>query len=58
MEKASQLPDDINWHFIGHIQTNKVKKLVTVPNLRVVETVDSAKLASKLQKELEKVGRE
>ena len=52
------MPDDINWHFIGHIQTNKVKKLVTVPNLRVVETVDSAKLASKLQKELEKVGRE
>lgn len=38
----------IKWHFIGHLQRNKVNKLVTVPNLYMVETVDSAKLADAL----------
>jgi pyridoxal phosphate enzyme (YggS family) len=49
MDKAPQLPQDIIWHFIGHLQSNKAKKLVeAVPNLAVVETVDSLKLAKKL----------
>ncbi|DBB18033.1 TPA: hypothetical protein ACH3X3_003026 [Trebouxia sp. C0006] len=48
-EKASQLPQDIKWHFIGHLQSNKAKAVVdAVPNLAVVETVDSVKLANKL----------
>ena len=39
---------DIKWHFIGHLQTNKCNKLVKIPNLWMVETIDSTKLASSL----------
>ncbi|XP_078358533.1 pyridoxal phosphate homeostasis protein-like isoform X2 [Oculina patagonica] len=39
---------DIRWHFIGHLQTNKCNNIVGVPNLFMIETVDSAKLASTL----------
>lgn len=47
--KAPQLPKDIQWHFIGHLQSNKVKALLTgCPHLAMLETVDSAKLATKL----------
>jgi PLP dependent protein len=49
LEKAEQLPGDIRWHFIGHLQSAKAPKLVkSVANLAVVETVDSLKLAKKL----------
>ena len=41
--KASRLPDDIEWHMIGHVQKNNVKHVVRVPNLAVVETIDSTK---------------
>ncbi|CAD7700213.1 unnamed protein product [Ostreobium quekettii] len=51
IEKAPQLPEDIEWHFIGHLQSNKVNKLLEgVPNLKMIETVDSEKLANKLNK--------
>ncbi|KAL1530296.1 hypothetical protein AB1Y20_001207 [Prymnesium parvum] len=50
VEKAPALPPDVRWHFIGHLQTNKVKDLVAVPNLFCVHTVDSLKLANELQK--------
>ena len=44
VDKAPQLPADIRWHFIGHLQSNKVKQLLTaVPGLAAVETVDSNK---------------
>ncbi len=39
---------DIRWHFIGHLQSNKVKLLLQTPQLACVETVDSQKLATKL----------
>ncbi|CCW65052.1 unnamed protein product [Phytomonas sp. EM1] len=49
VEKARELPQDIQWHFIGHLQSNKVRELLLgVPSLCVVETVDSDKLADKL----------
>jgi len=48
VEKARQLPDDIKWHMIGHVQSNKCKQLLEVPNLHLIETVDSIKLATKL----------
>ena len=48
--KAPTLPSDIRWHFIGHLQTNKVKDLLGVPNLHCVHTVDTLKLAQELQK--------
>lgn len=45
IEKAPSLPEDIQWHFIGHLQSNKVKAIIeAVPNLVMVETVDSAKV--------------
>lgn len=42
---------DIKWHFIGHLQTNKVNKLLGSPKLFMVETVDSEKLADNLNKQ-------
>ena len=49
VDKAAVLPKDIKWHFIGHLQSSKSAPLIRlVPNLAVVETVDSLKLASKL----------
>ncbi|XP_035442416.1 pyridoxal phosphate homeostasis protein [Spodoptera frugiperda] len=42
---------DIKWHFIGHLQTNKINKLLGSPNLYIVETVHSEKLADNLNKQ-------
>lgn len=39
---------DICWHFIGRLQRNKVNKILSVPNLYVIETVDNEKIASAL----------
>lgn len=39
---------DIRWHFIGHLQTNKINKLLKVPNLYMIESVDSKPLATAL----------
>jgi len=48
--KASTLPDDIKWHFVGALQSNKCKALAEkVPNLWCVETVDSRKKAHLLE---------
>ncbi|QLL32837.1 hypothetical protein HG536_0D03590 [Torulaspora globosa] len=48
VEKAHILPPDIQWHFIGGLQTNKCKDLAKVKNLAFVETIDSLKKAKKL----------
>ncbi|KAL2916154.1 hypothetical protein HK105_204245 [Polyrhizophydium stewartii] len=58
VEKAAVLPKDIHWHFIGKrtLQSNKCKALASVPNLWVVETIDSAKKAVAMNKACE--GRE
>ena len=58
--KAPEMPPDCRWHFIGNLQSNKVKKVVAIPNLHVVETVDSPKLADALNNacvSLERPGR-
>ncbi|XP_068131061.1 pyridoxal phosphate homeostasis protein [Hyperolius riggenbachi] len=39
---------EIKWHFIGHLQKGNIKKLVGVPNLHILETVDSVSLADKV----------
>lgn len=58
VEKSPQLPRDISWHFIGHLQSNKVKALLEgVPSLVAIETVDSAKLANKLNNAVGSMGR-
>lgn len=53
--KAQQLPDDIKWHFIGHLQTNKVKYIA--PYVACIESVDSLKLLVEINKQAAKVGR-
>ncbi|XP_073027411.1 uncharacterized protein [Primulina eburnea] len=58
IEKAPQLPDDIEWHFIGNLQSNKVKPLLNgVPNLSMVETVDDEKIANHLDRVVGNIGR-
>ncbi|KAL1567768.1 pyridoxal phosphate homeostasis protein-like [Salvia divinorum] len=58
IEKAPQLPEDIQWHFIGNLQNNKVKPLLTaVPNLAMVETVDDEKIANNLNRVIGNIGR-
>lgn len=36
---------DIKWHFIGHLQRNKINKVIKVPNLHMIQTIDNEKLA-------------
>lgn len=50
LKTQAQLPRDIQWHFIGHLQTNKCKTVAAIPNLYVVETIDSIKKADALDK--------
>lgn len=46
---------EIKWHFIGHLQKKNVNKLLSAPNLFIVETVDSANLADKLNSSWERI---
>jgi len=56
--KAAELPDDIKWHFIGALQSNKCKHLVEkVRNLWCVQTVNSEKKARLLEAGAESAGR-
>ncbi|KAK9365279.1 hypothetical protein V1509DRAFT_571334 [Lipomyces kononenkoae] len=48
VDKAGHLPRDIQWHFIGSLQSNKCATLASIPNLFAVETVDAVKKARKL----------
>ncbi|KAI3992739.1 hypothetical protein MKX01_021700 [Papaver californicum] len=59
VEKAPQLPQDIEWHYIGHLQSNKVKSLLAaVPNLAMFESVDNEKIANHLDRFIGNAGRE
>jgi pyridoxal phosphate enzyme (YggS family) len=53
--KAAQLPKDIRWHFIGHLQTNKIKLIA--PFVQLIQGVDSLKLLAAISKEAGKTGR-
>ncbi|KAH1239568.1 Pyridoxal phosphate homeostasis protein [Glycine max] len=58
IEKAPQLPQDVEWHFIGHLQSNKVKTLLGgVPNLAMVQSVDNQKVANHLDRMVSTLGR-
>jgi len=48
-EKQSQLPNDIRWHFIGHLQSNKVKQIT--PFIHLIQSVDSLKLLQEINKQ-------
>lgn len=54
--KRALLPDDIAWHMIGHLQTNKVRDVV--PFVAVIESLDSARLADAIQREAARIGRQ
>lgn len=51
-EKQSKLPADIQWHFIGHLQRNKVKYIA--PFVHLIQSVDSEKLLREINKEAKK----
>lgn len=54
-KKVNSLPADIKWHFIGHLQTNKVKYIA--PYIDMVEAVDSLKLMKEINKQAAKNNR-
>ena len=51
-QKVETLPGDINWHFIGHLQTNKVKYIA--PYIAMIEAVDSMKLLREIDRQAAK----
>ena len=53
--KQSVLPDDIEWHMIGHLQTNKIKYIA--PYVHLIESLDSERLAEAIEKEAAKCDR-
>ena len=55
VDKQSKLPTDIRWHYIGHLQTNKVKYIV--PFVYLIHSVDSLKLLKEIDKQARKAGR-
>ena len=54
-QKHATLPADIEWHFIGHLQTNKVKYIA--PYISMIEAVDSMKLLREINKQAAKYNR-
>ena len=52
--KYDELPSDIRWHLIGHLQTNKVKYIID--KVYMIHSVDSLRLAEEISKEAEKRG--
>lgn len=55
VEKESSLPKDIRWHFIGHLQSNKVKYMA--PFVHLIHGVDSEKLVKEIDKQGKKLGK-
>ena len=55
LPKYEALPKDIRWHFIGHLQTNKVKQIV--PFVHMIHSVDSVRLLETINREAEKISR-
>ncbi len=54
LAKIPQMPDDVRWHFIGHLQTNKVRQIVG--RVSMIESVDSERLLRLIDAESKKVG--
>lgn len=55
VQKQALMPDDVKWHFIGHLQTNKVRQLV--PYVSLIHSVDSFKLLECINKEAKRIDR-
>lgn len=54
--KAPEMPSDVRWHFIGHLQTNKVRALVASRCVSLIESVDSERLLRLIDSESLRVG--
>ncbi len=54
--KIPALPEDIRWHFIGHLQTNKVRQLVATRRIALIESIDSERLLRLVDAESERAG--
>mgnify|MGYP001468205288 CR=1 FL=1 len=55
LDKYDKLPKDIKWHMIGHLQTNKIKKVI--PIISLIHSVDSLKLLKKINNEAIKINK-
>lgn len=55
MDKQARLPADIRWHFIGHLQSNKVKYIL--PFVHLIQAVDSLRLLKEIDRQAAKAGR-
>jgi len=55
IEKQVLLPSDINWHYIGHLQSNKIKYIV--PFIHLIQSVDSFKLLMEIDRQAKKINR-
>lgn len=55
VQKQPELPADIQWHFIGHLQTNKIKFIV--PFVKLIHGVDSWKVLNEINKQAEKAAK-
>ena len=55
LTKQEVLPKDIEWHMIGHLQTNKVRQIV--PFVSMIQSVDSVRLIECINREAERIGR-
>lgn len=53
--KAKSLPEDIQWHFIGHLQTNKVRMIM--PHVSLIQSVDSERLLRLIDAEAQRINR-
>lgn len=53
--KAPLMPEDVQWHFIGHLQRNKVRQIMPIVSL--IHSVDSIRLLSTIDKEAARIGR-
>lgn len=56
MVKIPEMPADVAWHFIGHLQTNKVRALVGTRRIALIESIDSERLLSLVDAESERAG--
>lgn len=54
-QKAEALPPDVEWHFIGHLQTNKVRYVV--PYVTLIQSVDSERLLDEIERQARRCGR-
>ena len=54
-DKSKVMPDDVQWHFIGHLQTNKVRQIL--PHVSLIHSVDSERLLRLIDSEASRLGR-